>query len=274
MKILICSLLRDAGQIMERWWDLLKEVTIFHPAIEFDLAIYENDSQDTTKSLIDSLVKEECENYFSQTYILSENLHTNKFDSVVAEERVVNLANARNKCLEQASDLDSYDYIMSLETDAVFNPKDLQILFDEVKDWDILSAASYGVKEGHFYDHWATRRGADEDRWGMPMERLSDPSIPLFYGSISPLNPQTLVSQPSEVLEVYSTFNLVCLYRAEVIAKGVRFGAYSERLGSFDCDTAVICENFRTQGYTKIGMMPFVTVLHDDGRGYESQASV
>lgn len=248
---------------MDKWWGLLKQLTLVHPTIEFDLAIYENDSQDTTKSLIGSLVKAECDNYFSQTYILSENLHTTKFESVVAEERVVNLANARNKCLEQASDLGVYDYIMSVETDALYEPEDLRILFQEAQHWDILSGTSYGVQEGQFYDHWATRRGSDEDRWDMPMERLSDPSMPLFYGDISSLNPQSLVNDPSEVLEVYSTFNLVCLYRAKVIAEGVRFGAYSERLGSFDCDTAVICENFRKAGHTKIGMMPFVTILHD-----------
>lgn len=263
MKILICSLLRDAEQVIDKWWGLLKKVTMVHHTIEFDLAIYENDSQDNTKNLIESLVKEECDDYFSHTYILSENLHTNKFGSVVVEERVVNLANARNKCLEQASDLGAYDYIMSVETDALYEPKDLRMLFQEVKNWDILSGTSYGVKEGQFYDHWATRRGSDEDRWDMPMERLSDPSIPLFYGDISPLNPQSLVNDPSEVLEVFSTFNLVCLYRAEVIANGVRFGAYSKRLGSFDCDTAVICENFHTAGHTRIGMMPFVTILHD-----------
>ena len=263
MKILICSLLRDAGQVMDKWWELLKEIAVLHPMIEFELAIYENDSQDTTKNLIESLVKEECDDYFSHTYILSENLNTNKFGSVVAEERVINLANARNKCLEQASDLGGYDYIMSVETDALYEPKDLKILFDEVKNWDILSGTSYGVQQRLFYDHWATRRGSDEDRWDRPMERLSDPSIPLFNGTISSLNPQSLVNDPSEVLEVSSTFNLVCLYRAEVIANGVRFGAYSERLRSFDCDTAVICENFHKAGHTRIGMMPFVTILHD-----------
>ena len=37
---------------MDKWWELLKEIAVLHPTIEFDLAIYENDSQDTTKNLI------------------------------------------------------------------------------------------------------------------------------------------------------------------------------------------------------------------------------
>ena len=50
----------------------------------------------------------------------------------------------------------------------------------------------------------------------------------------------------------YSTFNAVCLYKSEVIRKGASFSGYNERYKMFDCDTAVICEQFHALNYSDI----------------------
>jgi len=255
--------MRNSDKSILRWWNKVKEITEKYPLIEFDLSVYENDSTDETKKFLQTTVVEECKNYFSDIFIKCENLETQAFGSVVSSQRVLNLANARNECLHQCVDINSYDYFLSVEADADFHVGTLHYLFDNIQNWDILSGASYYPLSKGFYDCWATRRTANEDRWDKPMGRLFDPSIPLFKGPLSDLNPKSLASRIDEIVEVHSTFNLVCLYRAKPITEGHLFGGYSQNLDSFDCDTAVICENFRRAGYNRIGMFPYLEVFND-----------
>ena len=263
MKIMICTIMRNSEKTISRWWNTVKKIAETYPLIEFDISIYENDSTDGTKNFLKETVILESDSYFSDTFITCEDINTESFGSVVDAQRVLNLATARNKCLHQSVDINSYDYFLSVEADADFNVSLLKYLFDKGENWDILSGASYYPLSKGFYDQWATRRGANEDRWDMPMGRLSDPSIPLFKGPFSELHPKSLASRIDEVVEVYSTFNLVCLYRAKPITEGHLFGGYSQNLDSFDCDTAVICENFRRAGYNRIGMLPHLEVFND-----------
>jgi len=90
------------------------------------------------------------------------------------------------------------------------------------------------------YDTWATRRDNVEESG----ERFADWQV----------NP---------VREFYSTFNAVVVYNAEPIKNGISFGWFNKRLNKFDCDTVVICENFREAGYNKIYINQHLACFHD-----------
>ena len=273
MRILICTIVRNAEATIPRWWSKVSKMTEAYPEIEFGLSVYENDSVDKSKSLLKDCMKE-AHNYFSEFHFRIENIQTDFYGSVVDGKRVENLAKARNTCFEQVEDLSFYDYAMSVEVDGQFSVPSLERLFKNIGEWDILSAGSYapptdyarklarakGEKfKVHFYDHWATRLDSDEDFWNNKIKEGET----LFQSGLSPLNPQDLVALPDDILPVYSTFNLVCLYRIKAITEGCQFSGYSEHLQSFDCDTTVICEKFRKAGYNKIGMMPHLKVFND-----------
>lgn len=273
MRILICTIVRNAEATIPRWWSKVSKMTEAYPEIEFGLSVYENDSVDKSKSLLKDCMKE-AHNYFSEFHFRIENIQTDFYGSVVDGKRVENLAKARNTCFEQVEDLSFYDYAMSVEVDGQFSVPSLERLFKNIGEWDILSAGSYapptdyarklarakGEKfKVHFYDHWATRLDSDEDFWNNKIKEGET----LFQSGLSPLNPQDLVALPDDILPVYSTFNLVCLYRVKAITEGCQFSGYSEHLQSFDCDTTVICEKFRKAGYNKIGMMPHLKVFND-----------
>jgi hypothetical protein len=81
------------------------------------------------------------------------------------------------------------------------------------------------------YDLWATRYS--------PMER------PDAEATVHNL-------EPRGVQQLWATFSCLCLYKAEPFKKGVRFHWMNHRFGIHDCDTTVICENFRRAGYDKI----------------------
>jgi len=273
MRILICTIVRNAEATIPRWWSKVSKMTEAYPEIEFGLSVYENDSVDKSKSLLKDCMKE-AHNYFSEFHFRIENIQTDFYGSVVDGKRVENLAKARNTCFEQVEDLSFYDYAMSVEVDGQFSVPSLERLFKNIGEWDILSAGSYAPPKDyarklarakgekfkvHFYDHWATRLDSDEDFWNNKIKEGET----LFQSGLSPLNPQDLVALPDDILPVYSTFNLVCLYRIKAITEGCQFSGYSEHLQSFDCDTTVICEKFRKAGYNKIGMMPHLKVFND-----------
>ena len=273
MKVLICTIVRNAELTIPRWWKQITAITETYPHIEFSLSVYENDSIDNSKNLLKTVMKD-SNKYFTNSFLGLEDIKTDFYQSVVSNKRVENLAKARNNCFDQVSDLTIYDYAMSVEVDAHFTVSSLKLLFDNLKDWDILSAGSYvppteydyklASAKGEsvkltFYDLWATRLTDKEDMWNNEIK----PDVPLFTSPLSSLNPKDLTTKINDIIPVYSTFNLVCLYRMKPILEGCRFSGYSNHLQSFDCDTTVICENFHKSGYNRIGLMPHVEIFND-----------
>lgn len=239
MNILICTIVRDRANKLDQWLEQLKEVVEDNNRHSFDLSLYENDSIDGTKEWINKKFKTELPmKEFNKIWVNLEDLGTKKFGSIANEERVRLLADARNKCMSKVN-IENYSYVLWIESDVRYNPKEIKILLDECENWDILSGASF---EGNrIYDTWATRL-TDAEEWWSGAGREN-----------------TLIDSKG-IISVASTFNCVCLYKAEAIKK-CKFDGYSEKIKRFDCDTAVICEKFRLNGYNKIGMNINVKII-------------
>ena len=196
---------------------------------EVEISVYENDSTDGTKKLLkqytDRLAKR-CTTTFTSTDLGTEHL--------VGQEgaRVKNIANARNACLEQASSIEAFDKIVFIETDVLYKPDDaLKIILHE---GDIVSGYTTNAM-GQFYDAWATRKTSEETWWNHGI--------------------------PSEKVEVWSTFNGICVYVGKAFHEGARFAGINPRTNEIDCDTTVICEVFRSMNYEDIIMLP-INIRH------------
>ena len=137
MKILICTIVRNAELTIQRWWENVTKIATLYPEIEFSISVYENDSVDNSKNLLTEVMKDSSA-YFSETFLGLEDLQTDFYESVVDGVRVENLAKARNNCFDQVKNLDEYDYVLSVEVDAHFTVSSLGLLFQKIGQWDIL----------------------------------------------------------------------------------------------------------------------------------------
>ena len=240
MNILICTIMRDVEHSIERYLKQLTDALAFcGPGYNWYLSIYENDSTDSTSHILLNLNY----SYFKDYSLIIERLNTKKYGSIKVDDRVKNLANSRNKCLESKELYKKVDYILFIESDVVYTPDYLHNIINFKKyglqNVDIFSGLTIIPETGQVYDIWATRRNHIEESG----DRFEDWTI-----------------HPTR--EFWSTFNGVVLYNAEPFKKGIRFDWYNKRLNKFDCDTVVICELFREAGFNKIYVNQALICFH------------
>lgn len=237
-QILLCSIFRNRERFIDRWYYQINNfIEYYNKQYDFLLSVYENDSIDNTKQKLQSLQNINLKNFFFS----SETINTNFYPSIINEDRVKNLANARNACLNiKQIDFSLLDKIIFIEPDFFY---DLQsaikiISAEEIhnKKFDIISGIS--LYNGNFYDTWATRKNSSD------------------------LNGQVSFSNSLEPF--WSTFNGFCSYNPKPFAEGATFGWYNHRLQSFDCDTVVICETFREKGYNNIYIDKSAVFIHEN----------
>jgi hypothetical protein len=108
----------------------------------FKVIIYENDSIDNTRNLLNEYKKD---NYY---YIFEDNIQEPR--------RTMRIANGRNKILEKMNDLGNFDYLIMLDLDDVTHKgtfiETIKTCFKHDK-WDVLTAN----QKNKYYDLWALR---------------------------------------------------------------------------------------------------------------------
>lgn len=239
MRVLISTIIRNRENHVQRWADQLCSLVDLNPDVEFDLSVFENDSSDNTKQLLEA-VEDQLLSCFSSVLIETQDLNWPYFNSIKEEHRVGYLAKARNftiDVIEELEGLDQYQKIVSIEPDIEYDPVELSQLLYTTDD--IASGYSLLPKGSNWiYDCWATRiHHSDEEFTGPPIDDMP------------------------HRLEVASTFNCFCVYNAEPFKKGLRFSGINPLNRKWDCDTTNICLSFRQSGYDKIGLYD-IPVIH------------
>jgi hypothetical protein len=197
----------------------------------YSFSVFENDSQDQTKMWLQALDW----SFFKKKYINITNLNipfysnSEKYASELC--RVQILSQVRNLAIDQVGeDLNLYDKIVFIEPESLFYPKDIVKLIELSIDTDIYSPKGIMEKSHMIGDIWATRINKEDE---------------IYNG-----NP--IINEPNDYLPVWSTYSYVCIYDIKPILEGLRFGFFNKRFNKPDCDTAIICENFRDKGYDRI----------------------
>ena len=242
MRVLICTIMRDCRDYLSLWHSQLFSGIKDNPDISFDISVYENDSQDGTTEVLNAIDTSEVPANVSCFSIVSEYIGTQKFGSVISENRVQNLATARNKCIANLYQENTYNWIFFVEPDVRYSAESFSSLLRIARssEIDIVSGVTYSSRDGHFYDSWATRGKGESSLSTKLLEQIGTENI----------------------VEVDSTFNALCLYHNRLFHAGIRFGYFSETFNHFDCDTAVICENARRAGFNKIYIIPSIQICH------------
>lgn len=253
MHILICSILRDNAAKMQMFY---KQIESFVQASEgrhtFSISLYENDSVDNTPFLLQHYDYSKFKDYS----VICDKLGTPKFGSVVSEQRIENLAKARNRAVTAKDMYKEADYILFLDCDIVYDTSFIPTLLDfksvGLDSPDMYSGVSLVpfLKTDHnvpkfitrpmnvngiiidkwrVYDTWSMRRAKDEE-WGTWKDDANTNPISKFY----------------------ATFNSACLLKAEPFKQGIRYHHYNKRFGKFDLEHSVLAEQFHAVGYHEI----------------------
>jgi hypothetical protein len=249
-KVLIYTIFRNCEKTIDLYYSQVRNIVFSFPDIDFYFSAYENDSTDSTKQML--LSKDWS--FFKDYSIVTEDINTEHFGSVISEQRVKNLAEARNKAILAKGLLDTVDHVMMIESDVKYGIDAVaKILnFGKTQEFDIVSGFTWHIEDGIFqlYDKWATRRTDaktyNEKGSGKPFIDLVENWAETDYG------------------RYYSTSNGICLYRAEPFKKGIRYGHISSTTGEPDCEMYVVCEGFAKNGYNKIFIIHNALIEHGD----------
>ena len=238
-KILICSIVRNDENFYVNYYNRIKNMADYFPEYEFYLSLYENDSTDSTKSLI---FKQDY-SMFAGVSIVSENINTKFYGSTKDEDRVKNLSIARNKTIGASNFLDNVDYVLVIDIDVEFKmPAVAKILnFKNLEpNFDIVAAAT--MRKRVLYDQWATREGPE-------------------YDSAIQENFEEYRKLPYK--KYYSVSSGFCLYRAEPFKSGAKWSHINYVSGKPDCEMVVVCQDFSKRGYNNIYMMHEAEMFHN-----------
>lgn len=238
-KILISSIVRNDEQFYVNYYNRLKAMIETFPEYDFYLSLYENDSTDNTLNLI---LKQDY-SIFKGVSIVNEALGTKFYGSSKDEDRVKNLAIARNKSLVGGNFLDIVDYILVIDIDVEFKmPAVEKILnFKSIKsDFDVVAAAT--LRKNVLYDQWATREGPEYDP--KMQEKFNEYRL-------------------SSYKKYYSVSSGFCLYRAEPFRQGIRWGHINQVTNKPDCEMVVVCQQLSKMGYNNIYMMHEAEMYHN-----------
>jgi len=187
----------------------------------YAVVIYENDSNDNTKKILEDNKKDNYHYIFESS---KENLRTKR------------IAHGRNKILEKVRELNSYDYLIMIDLDDVNQSGKFVETIDscfERGNWDVLT----GNQSDKYYDIWAFRKAGllDWDCWkesakaiakGMSDSEANDKYV---YGIINKF-------EPNRYIEVESAFGEIAIYRLETLPDKCNYK------GNYD-DGTELCEH-------------------------------
>jgi hypothetical protein len=256
MDILIYSILRDNEEKMEQFFSQISSfVNNLKNKHNFYISLYENDSKDRTRSIISN---HNYEDFIGHSLIF-QNKGLPKFGSVVKEERVKNLAIARNIAVTAKDFYKKVDYIIGIDADIRYEAGFVEILLNwekfGIKDPDMFSGISlreltireklYARKDPQsqvyaVYDTWSTRRTPFEE-WGTWKANVDTEPVSNFY----------------------CTFNGVCAIKAKPFQEGARYHHFNKRLNKYDLEHAVLAEWFHQNEYNNIYVNQRLFCYHD-----------
>lgn len=227
-KIIFLGLCRDVADVIEN--NLSKISTIGNQFADYKIIIFENDSTDSTKDILNNL-----KNNNTNIEILSEDLNRQKYGSSQDKDRIVALAEYRNVLrLYAKNKYPDYDFVCVIDTDFI----DFSIngflnsfgYFSQDSDLSAMSGYSYrimnciyGDKQSLWnYDSWAYREYWWNNWQAQDKTEFANYDRMIWYGYCIP--PVGLVPK-----QVNSSFGGCCIYKSSYYFSDVSYD-------SFDCE--------------------------------------
>jgi hypothetical protein len=232
MNILISTITRNDAHKLDTYYQQVSNIPKQFKEHNFYLSIYENDSSDNTVEKLNSYDF----SMFKDYKVVCETLNYPFAESVETEQNISILAECRNKSIFDCGFLDICDQVMVIESDIFFRPRAIRSLLNfntkHNLDADIVTSMHlWDELSNVLYDTYGTRHTSESIRDHQKDDWKS-----------------------KEYDEYWATFNGIAYMKAEAFKKGAKYHWFNERFGKVDCDTTIICEEFRKLGFDKIYM--------------------
>lgn len=292
-RLLVCTIMRNCYRHLDHYNDqlmALREQLKGH--YEITVSIHENDSTDGTAELLEAVrqgaeLRREILARIGESVnaepaiITTDKLGTAQYGSVWSMDRLRNLAEARQRCLDQAGDLRRFSKIAYIEVDCEWDARWCAELIlarhpaaagtepDIYSGWSLRSL-SHPKESTFLYDTCATRAGPEDTCWDVTEwcgRWRGESLVPTNLGGVD----------GNCLHKVWSTFNCFCVYNPKPFIEGlkwdyenIRLNTGQERIpvswnragGWLDADTAVMCEKFRAAGYTNVFLNTNCLIRH------------
>lgn len=234
--IIICSIVRNAEKGLKNNIPVIKKLCQYFK--DYKIIIYENDSIDTTKSLLESWMHEDSKHVTtllnnidsSSTIPKGKKIKANPFFS---HERISKMAAIRNHYLGYIAKKDWHaDYIMVVDLDVAKICLDgiLTCFSPNAPDWDAVTAFGYSTSPSlkkRYHDTYALVE------YGLEKQPQTEKSI---HDSARSFLKKL---QTKEWIRVYSAFGGLAIYKFSKI-KGLRY----KIIPNADSKVEVRCEHF------------------------------
>lgn len=260
--IIICSIVRDAERGLKRNIPQIK--ALCDNFKDFKVFVYENDSKDNTKKLLEKWCKSDPTHVFISLNktnnavrtipSVSESGDVNPFYS---RKRIEKMANLRNAYMEFI-DAEGWkaDYLMVVDLDVAWIRADNILSSFEKDNWDAVTAYGYSLSpklKWRYHDSYA-------------LTELGDENYPQTENKIKMLSEKyAKLSTYDKWIRVYSAFGGLAIYRFECV-KGLRY----DTLGNNDKRVEVKCEHFSIyrkmaeRGFYKVYINPKMVLKYQD----------
>lgn len=233
--IIICSIVRNAEKGLKKNIPVIKKLCQYFK--DYKVVIYENDSTDATKEILQSWMDEESDHVIvslndtdsSSTIPNAQSVKANPF---FCKKRISKMATIRNHYMDyiEKEKLEA-DYLMVVDLDvAELFLQGILTSFSDTPEWDAVTAFGYSTSPSlkrRYHDAYALVEYGNEN---IPQ---TEESIQNAAGSfIKKL-------QTSQWIRVYSAFGGLAIYHFDKI-KGLRYKIISNE----DPRVEVRCEHF------------------------------
>ena len=227
MKVIVLTLVRNNANWLPHFYMAIDKLKVVHSEIHFDVHVYENDSTDLTKRCLRGM-------YTSQDF-------GDPFDN---DTRTSRLAKYRNDIKNHIDDIDSYDYVLMIDSNIIFSSASFTLLLKTLEgNKDIAMATTHSMVGTSmpcefYYDTFAMGLGQFDSVFECRSKRNHDRHCHCVTGK----TPMFSVNSPENV-EVDKCFGGFALIRADVYNKS-SWGVDKPE----DCEHWKFCADVRKHG--------------------------
>lgn len=259
--VIICSIVRDAEKGLKRNIPVIDELC--KRFRDFRIIVYENDSKDGTKALLEEWCKKDERihvslNMTDSTKTIPLRESTGGVNPFFSHKRIDKMARIRNNYMEYVDTKGwTADYMIVVDLDvAQLYMNTILTSFEADKDWDAVCAFGYSTSPKlmkRYHDTYALTEWGDQEN---PQTEEKITVLADKYGTLKPSD---------EWVRIASGFGGLAIYRFEVV-RGLRY----EALDNDDAGVEVKCEHFSLykqmteRGYDRFYINPAMTLKYQD----------
>jgi hypothetical protein len=208
--LLICGVIKDVEKQLPQNMELLKEIG--NHFTKYKILLYENNSTDSTKSILTTMVSENVRVIMEETKPTKENSQIWAYTAVTGSDhycRIENICKARNVLVEEINkpEFDSYNVVVWIDLDCnAFSVEGIVHAVNQVRN----TKKVFFGNSSEYYDYYALRMSSNHHLLGP--EIIGEP----FWDAI---NMEKINLDHDQPVQVYSAYNGVGVYPKECFQK-------------------------------------------------------